>query len=194
MTRAEKVAAITTLAERDHLTIGEAGARLGFKPQTARNLVADPDGAKQRERRKRYQGTCKHCGAATDGSNGKRAAPDVCLRCLPTDPDWLAAMTYWTPERIIEAIRYWNAKYGEPPAVADWDTLLPRRMHDPERAARYKREQEAGKVPSCRVVYNKFPSWNAAIQAAGFEPRAAHGGSGNQYRRRLMRAKAKAAA
>lgn len=37
--------------------------------------------AAQRERRKRYQGTCERCGAPTDGSNGRDKAPRFCQTC-----------------------------------------------------------------------------------------------------------------
>jgi hypothetical protein len=42
-------------------------------------------------------------------------------------------------------------------------------------------------------VIGEFGSWNAAIAAAGFEPRAAHGGGGNQLRRRKVRERTAAA-
>jgi transposase len=193
VTRAEKVAEAQRLQARGLLQ-REIAARMGVSFKTVNAWLNDPDLSRQRERRKRYQGTCKHCGAATDGSNGKAAAPDVCARCLPFDPDWLAAITYWTSERIIEAIRYWNVKYGEPPAVADWRPHRSRTMNDSARAARSEREHAAGKVPSSTHVYKRFPSWNAALEAAGFTPRAPYGGAGNQYRRRAVRAKARTAA
>jgi len=33
------------------------------------------------ERKKRYQGTCQNCGGPTTGSNGRAAAPKLCIIC-----------------------------------------------------------------------------------------------------------------
>jgi hypothetical protein len=41
--------------------------------------------AKQRERRKRYQGQCLVCGKATDGSNGRAKAPKYCVQHAPSN-------------------------------------------------------------------------------------------------------------
>jgi hypothetical protein len=62
-------------------------------------------------------------------------------------------------------------------------------FHDLERAARFDSDTH---WPWFSMVVRVFGSWNAAIEAAGFAPRAAHGGGGNQSRRRSVRAKAKA--
>jgi hypothetical protein len=59
----------------------------------------------------------------------------------------------WTPERIIGAIRRFVAQHGRPPTST-------------ERAC-----QEIPAFPSVGVVCREFGTWNAAIEAAGFEPR-----------------------
>lgn len=92
--------------------------------------------------------------------------------------------TFWTPERIIDRIQEWAVVYGEPPAVNDWRAWQAENiLHDPVRAARFR--AAGGYWPAARTVFDVFPSWNAALVAAGFEPRPAHGGGGNELRRRV---------
>ena len=59
-------------------------------------------------------------------------------------------VTRWTREAIIEKIREWNDRYGEPPCSADWNPSLARWRAQEWRAERYR----AG----------VWPSTNAAIQ------------------------------
>jgi hypothetical protein len=85
----------------------------------------------------------------------------------------------------------WAAEYGEPPAVTDWNTYTAEHaMDDSARADRFR--QAGGRWPRHTTVFMEWGSWNAAIVAAGFQPRPAHGGGGNELRRRSMRAKAAA--
>ncbi len=79
-TRAERLAQITNLRER-RLTDRETAAALGLTYSGVRNILSDPDGSKQRERRERYRGTCEDCGSKTDGSSGYNA-PKVCGPCI----------------------------------------------------------------------------------------------------------------
>jgi hypothetical protein len=69
---------------------------------------------------------------------------------------------YWTEERIIAALQAWAAEHGEPPTASKW-------MHaSPEH-------------PAATAIYGAtgvFPSWNAAIAAAGFTPRRSSPGPG----------------
>lgn len=97
----------------------------------------------------------------------------------------------WTPEAILSAIWEWSEIHGEPPAMADWNPRNARHAyHDEERARRFEDEQP--RWPWFTIVVRAFGSWNAAIEAAGFAGRAAHGGDGNGARHRSMRAKAAA--
>ena len=79
-TRAERLAQITALIERG-LTHRQIAGELGLSPSGVREIIYDPDGSKQRERRKRYEGTCIDCGARTDGANGREKAPIRCDAC-----------------------------------------------------------------------------------------------------------------
>jgi hypothetical protein len=58
---------------------------------------------------------------------------------------------------------------------------------DEERAQRYEREHEAGTCPCFQTVVEQFGSWNAGLEAAGLQSRPAHGGGGNELRRRSAR-------
>jgi hypothetical protein len=162
LTRAEKVAELRRLRDEEALSVREAGARLGLSPGGAYNLLNDPDGAKQRERRKRYQGRCGNCGKTTDGSNGRTGAPEYCTTCAP------AVHRTWTDEAVLRAIRDFARRYGRPPAMTDWNTALARKIGLPERAERFYRD---GCWPTANSVLARFGTWNTAIRAAGFTPR-----------------------
>ena len=73
----------------------------------------------------------------------------------------------WTRETIIEKIRDWNDRYGEPPCSADWNPSLARWRAQEWRAERYY----AGVWPSTNAVKRPFGgSFDAAVRAAGLEP------------------------
>lgn len=169
MSRAERVKQIQALRTRG-LSQREIGERLGLARRTVSAYIVDPSGAKNRARKRSYGGTCQGCGNRTDGSNGRARAPRWCVHCEPREP-WK-----WPKERILEAIRDWAAEHGESPAATDWNSF-----------ARAQRGRDEGRWPDFTTVVRRFGSWNLAIAAAGFEPRAAHGGAGNWRRTRRAR-------
>src|SRR5688500_1614145 len=76
-------------------------------------------------------------------------------------------VTRWTRELIIEKIREWNDRYGEPPCSADWNPSLARWRAQEWRAERYRE----GVWPSTNAVKRPFGgSFGAAVRAAGLEP------------------------
>ena len=75
----------------------------------------------------------------------------------------------FTPEEILQSVRRWNALYGEPPAMVDWEPARARRLGAAWRADRF----ESGHWPSARMVRSHFKTFNAAIAAAGLPPRRA---------------------
>jgi hypothetical protein len=134
-------------------------------------------------RRHVYSGTCVDCGAQT--SRGRGSSPNE--RCRPCGAKKNGAdAKVWTREAIVAAIREWVVEFGEPPATYDWNPYGARHtMHDEARARRF--EDAAGRWPSVTAAFDRFGSWQAAIAAAGYEPRPAHGGGGNVARRRSQR-------
>src|SRR5919198_4151597 len=77
-------------------------------------------------------------------------------------------VTRWTRDSIIEKIREWDARYGEPPCSADWNPSLARWRAQDWRAERYRE----GVWPSTNAAKRPFGgSFDAAVRAAGFEPR-----------------------
>lgn len=126
-------------------------------------------------RKRQYGGTCRDCGAHTDGSNGAAGAPDYCITCIGAHRERL-----WTRETCIAAIKWWADLYGEPPGALDWWSPDPAQVRgNAVRAERYARLHAEGKIPHHHSVRRVFGSWNAGIEAAGFTPRVAHGGDGN---------------
>src|SRR5919198_4402440 len=76
-------------------------------------------------------------------------------------------VTRWTRELIIEKIREWDARYGEPPRSADWNPSLARWRAQEWRAERYRE----GVWPSTNAAKRQFGgSFDAAVRAAGLEP------------------------
>jgi HNH endonuclease len=71
------------------------------------------------------------------------------------------------PEAILEALVEWTRRYGDVPAMADWDPVRARRLGQTWRIARYRE----GDWPSARSVAHHFGSFAAAVTAAGLIPR-----------------------
>lgn len=84
---------------------------------------------------------------------------------------------HYTQEEIIAAIRAWNDAYGNPPYASDWNPAKRRfYAHNCLKKARWHlnraRAFEEASWPSVQTVRLHFGSLNAALVAAGFEPRA----------------------
>jgi Homing endonuclease associated repeat len=72
------------------------------------------------------------------------------------------------PEAILAAVVEWTRRYGDLPAMADWDPVRARRLGQTWRIARYLEDD----WPSARTVAHHFGSFSAAAAAAGLVPRA----------------------
>ena len=88
------------------------------------------------------------------GRSGRRAEPRPVRRA-------------YTRQEIIDAIRRWHHTYGEPPRWLDLEPARARRLGHEWRAERF----ESDDWPSARVIATRFGSVNAALSAAGLEPR-----------------------
>lgn len=69
---------------------------------------------------------------------------------------------YWTEEKIKREIQSWVKRHGLPPTSAEWSV--------PADRPNFFRG-EVGRRPTSSTVQRVFGSWNAAIRAAGYEPR-----------------------
>lgn len=84
----------------------------------------------------------------------------------------------WSPKEILDRVKLWALVCGRPPAHADWNPSKLRRSEErllfrARRHARLIELYEAGDFPSPWTVREHFGSMNAALVAAGFDPRSA---------------------
>lgn len=136
----------------------------------------------ERCRKAQYDKQCSDCGARISGTDpGKTTGR--CAVCAK------AAFSAGVREGHLGAIREWAAIHGEPPATPDWCAYRCRFLGDEARAQRAEAALAEG-WPSARAVINSFGSWNEAIRAAGFEPRAPVATAANHRRSRRARAAA----
>jgi hypothetical protein len=99
---------------------------------------------------------CKSCGAYLRLANDT----DYCWPCQPHDVDAVPSRVRaynqpWTAEETIEAIRRWTEWMGRAPMKTEWSKSP--RQDEPEH-------------PTAYSVYKLFPSWYAALDAAGVKP------------------------
>ena len=113
--RRRAVALARHLRASEGLSIAAIADRLGRSPATVKGYFHDPDGAKARAVKARYQGACRTCGAPTQPRNGKGDAYAYCKRCHPG-----AIQPRWTRELVLEAMRAWQRRYGTLPSSYDW--------------------------------------------------------------------------
>lgn len=137
--------------------------RLGVGHSFVYSLLNDPDGARERERKSRYQGVCIDCGGPTNGADGRGAnAAQRCEKC--SHAHQAETQRIWTRETIIEAIQRFAREHGRPPLASDWNHAERGDGYPPATAC-YQ-----GANPNA-----PFPYWADAIEAAGF-PRPHVGG------------------
>jgi hypothetical protein len=123
------------------------------------SLLRDPDGAKDRRRKKCYGGVCIDCGGRTSydtGGPAKRCAP--CRITWEQSEENRAARTIWTKQAIVAEIQRVGILLGRRPKCVE--------LQPPLSALWYP------------MVYRSFPSFNEALKAAGYEPRQRRPGQG----------------
>ena len=69
------------------------------------------------------------------------------------------------PDGVLDAIREWTRRFGDPPSQTDLDPARARRTNQPWRIERY----EEGDWPSLNTVRHHFGTLTGAISAAGLE-------------------------
>ena len=124
----------------DGLRWTDIGELLGVSPDTARRYIHAHD--------------CERCGEPILAAGVPR-----CRLCANT------SRSRWgepfTEREIIDAIRAWQRLEGRPPAQADW--------HPSDHGGVPRWEHECPRWPPATQVTRRFGSWNAALQAAGFD-------------------------
>jgi hypothetical protein len=97
------------------------------------------------------------------------SAFEVRRRSSSSRPARRRVATTYTPGEILDAMRRWAARYGEPPTMVDGEPARTRRLGAERRAEPF----ESGEWPSVRMVRGQFETFNAAVEAAGLRPRRA---------------------
>lgn len=147
---------------------GAAIARvMGLCRKRVYELLHDPTGEKERARKYRHGGgVCADCGKPTSWSSGHgnaREGARRCQACEHADP----SCRYWTPELVIDAIQEYARRYGRPPSATHFNPSQATKLGRLDLAERF---HDDGCWPHAGTVQSMFGSWNAGIEAAGFEP------------------------
>ncbi len=142
----------------------EIAERTGLAISTAQSYVTDPTGEAVRRRKAKYSTPCRDCGVALSvhGRKERDRREGRCRSCHLKAVD--VASRAW----IIDSMNDWADLFGVPPISTDWNRALARTIGQDWRVARY--EATGRHWPSAGVVQKRFGSWNAGIQAAGFDP------------------------
>lgn len=161
MTREQRIAQIIPM-RRQGMKLREIAERLDLSVSYVGSIISDADGSKSAQRRVGYGGTCRVCGARTDGSNGKAKAPTLCSRHAGEH------RRVWTRERIIDCFRDYVDQYGQPPSARDWNPTMAKNDGRDDIAQRFYAD---GCWPNVSTVQEVFGSWSSGIRAAGFQSR-----------------------
>ena len=137
--------------DQEGLSIAQIARRLGRAEATIKAYLYDPTGGKARAVKARYRGVSRVRGAhrATE-RQGRRHA--YCKRCHPG-----AIAPQWIRERVREAMRAWQARYGAAPTSYDWS-----RTHARRRGGEALTRLQAGEWPAPSTVTDLYGSWAAA--------------------------------
>jgi hypothetical protein len=143
----------------ESLSRKDIAEQLGITPSYVTELKADPDGSRAKARKASYAGTCEACGNPTNGSNGPGKAARFCTHCSPAHQQLV-----WTVDEVLRVLRELATSLGHVPAAqrtqeGEYDGLA--RL--PEGAISMRGMLSAAQL--------RLGGWNAAIRAAGLEPR-----------------------
>lgn len=165
--------------------IQEVADMLGISRSYASSLLLDPDGSKDRARKRSYGGTCEECGARTDGANGRARAPKRCAACAAVASH---EARFWTRERIVEVFQEFARLFDRAPSVTDVRSFsntptIARKLSE----ARLVEVDDVTIVLAAHGLYLPLPSvvarewgtWTNALAAAGLTP-SPSGGAGHR--------------
>lgn len=119
-----------------------------------------------------YSRSCVDCGVTINTDGRVTNANQRCVPCAAKHSG--AERKVWTADAVVAAIQTWAELHGEPPAMTTWSPSMARSIGKPELAQAEYMQGKAGEWPSPQAVIRAFGTWNAAIAAAGFDPRPAH--------------------
>ena len=139
-------------SDQEGLSITEIARRLGRAKSTVKAYLCDPTGEKARAVKRRYQGVCRGCGAATTARGGKGDAYELCKSCHPG-----AIAPTRTCNWVRAAMHEWQRRYGRPPSSTDWS-----RTHARRRGGEALERFKAGDWPAPSTVIDIYGSWPAA--------------------------------
>lgn len=111
-------------------------------------------------RKRSYDKPCIDCGTLVDGTTPSRCGG----RCIPCNA---AHACQLSRQWILDSFAEWEERFGVPPSAMDWNPSLARAKGMEWKAERY--EGTGRPWPSTSLVQDRFGSWNAGRQAAGFE-------------------------
>lgn len=157
--RARAVALAQHYRQVERLGIREIAHRLDRTPATIRGYLHDPDGSRARAFKQRHRGVCPRCGAATSPGVAAGGGQRLCRSCKGL------AERQWTRELIIDAMRAWACRYGQPPTSTDLSRSYANR-HGGQRLARLQAGWEGGAYPPLSVTQYHFGSFKQAKLAA----------------------------
>jgi hypothetical protein len=134
------------------LSIAEIARRLRRADATIKAYLYDPTGEKARAVKRRYQETCRGCGAPTSPRGGKGDAYQYCKRCHPG-----AIAARRTRAWVRDAMRAWRETYGRAPSSTDWS-----RTHARRRGGEALRRLQEGDWPAPSTVIDLYGTWAGA--------------------------------
>lgn len=152
--RRRAVALARHYREEEGLPIRQIADRLGRSPATVKAYFYDPTGETARAVKARYAGVCRACGAPISARGGDAYA--YCKKCHPG-----AIERAWTRERVREAMRAWEARYGQPT-----DLLCLVGLAREQARARSARAAAEAKWPPASTASEVYGSWAAACADA----------------------------
>jgi hypothetical protein len=130
----------------------------------------------ERCRKRQYDRVCSRCGGRASGTDPSRTLTDLCKVCFAAEAHETSVA--W----LIAELRHWRELYGRPPSAYEWELATvywkqqayaegrhDGRFADATVAQIERRHREDGPWPSTSTVLSTFGSWNAAIEAAGFD-------------------------
>ena len=136
-----------SFAERVRATLGLRGAGLRWQ-EIGELLGISPDAA----RRYVHASDCEGCGEPVLSARW-------CRRCSSRGQTrWGAA---YRRDELVAAIQTWARLQGRAPAIVDW--------RPKEQGGHERWERDCPRFPPVSHVTRAFGSWNAALQAAGFD-------------------------